>query len=339
MPQDFSSLRIDIAKTTYSSLPSSSSCASYATVRDGPACTGCVLEAIQPEQLTFPGEIVHLTQTIIHYATVYLENCTSYNGCTSYSVSTVPVSCAWCDGGIATKEADITWTWNQATLTYPTTYLGYDCLQLATWTQNPAADDSTCTLGPTPIAAYHVPFAYPATAPSEPYMPVPAPIVEFLRHDPNVSLPFDIATCTARPPLPATCTPAYPAADATTTRFGSPLVDQAARDSLRASSTSPWSAGGSPHYKVVGLVDGSELVSLTATVSGGGEASAWTSGRPSEMTQTTTTTSESRSDDGSVRSTTTATRTETESSSSSGTGSGSGSGSQTSAESLLTGSV
>ncbi|KAF9639836.1 hypothetical protein BFW01_g11642 [Lasiodiplodia theobromae] len=96
----------DIAETTYSP---SSTCPSYATITEGPACAGCILEAIEPKQLSFPGTVIHLTPTVTEYAII------NPDGCTSYSTTTKTPICTECET-IFTAASDITWTWKQATL-------------------------------------------------------------------------------------------------------------------------------------------------------------------------------------------------------------------------------
>lgn len=189
----------DIAKTTDPSPMSSPACFDYDTITAGPTCTGCVLEAIHPTQLEFPGEVIFVTRTIFENFIIYPD------GCTSVIVSTAsPSLSANPFGSTVTATTDITWTWNGATLTYPTTYLGYDCFQAGTWKGDNAYGGS-CTLQPTTIRQPQIPLVYPSSKIPSEYMSVPSQIVDILQDDSSLNLPFDLCTCTARVPSLSTC--------------------------------------------------------------------------------------------------------------------------------------
>lgn len=75
----------------------------YNTITDGPECTGCVLEAIKPTQITFPRPVICVTITSattvaawIEYTYILSDGCTSYDVCPyTFTQKSITQSLTW----------------------------------------------------------------------------------------------------------------------------------------------------------------------------------------------------------------------------------------------------
>lgn len=160
------------------------------------ACPSCMFGAVSSTTLSFTAHAIEtITVSIIPHVTVWTNGTekTSYERITETKTDWVGSGSNTSIPETFTNKADITWTYGDATLTYPTSYLqflGFEGASAATDNGETCAKFSHATLVELPATTDAASFIYPLTAKTE-SMALPTPLLDYLAQLPAVSEQFN----------------------------------------------------------------------------------------------------------------------------------------------------